>query len=483
MKRALLVATSLLAGCAVGPNFHQPVAPTGADYTPEPLPAQTASADVAAGQSQRFLSGADLSGLWWTLFQSPALNAWIDQAIRANPDLESAKAALRVAMENVRAQQGAYFPTIAANGNASRNRNSTQLAPTLSSSALLYNLYEAQLNATWTIDVFGENRRQVEALKAQADAQRFQLESTYLAITANLVAAAVQDASLRAQSAATEDMIRAASEGLEIARRQRELGQIAVVDVATQEIAVTQLQQALPPLQKQLAQERDLLAALAGRFPNEKLIPTFSLDSLHLPEELPVSLPSKLALQRPDVRIAEENLHAASAQVGVAEANMLPNLTLSANPGTVATQAAQLFSSGTGFWSIGAGITQPIFEGGTLLHRTRAAKAAFDQARSQYKSAVITAFQNVADSLHALQSDADLLKAALASERAANTSLEISRRQLQLGSISYQALLAVEQADQQARISLIQAQAGRLADTAALFQALGGGWWNRSDTR
>jgi NodT family efflux transporter outer membrane factor (OMF) lipoprotein len=237
----------------------------------------------------------------------------------------------------------------------------------------------------------------------------------------------------------------------------------------------------LPPLEKQLAQQRDLLARLVGRFPSETIVEKFDLSSLELPQELPVSLPSKLVAQRPDVRSAEEQLHEACAEIGVNVANRLPNITLSANLGSSALAIGQLFTAGTGFWALAANMTQPIFQGGTLLHRQRAAEAAYDQAAAQYKSTVLTAFQNVADTLHAIQSDADALKASVAAERAANKSLVIVRRQLELGDVSYLALLNAEQSYQQAMINLVQALANRYADTAALFQALGGGWWNRSD--
>jgi NodT family efflux transporter outer membrane factor (OMF) lipoprotein len=243
---------------------------------------------------------------------------------------------------------------------------------------------------------------------------------------------------------------------------------------------LAQAQAALPPLQKQLAQQRDLLAALAGRFPSEEPSETFDLAALELPRELPVSLPSKLVEQRPDVRAAEEQLHSASAQIGVAIANMLPNISLSADAGYAANYLSRLFGPGTSYWTIAASLTQPIFEGGTLLHRTRAARAAFDEAAATYRSTVITAFQNVADSLRALQSDAKALTAAVAAERAAATSLDIVRGQLRLGAVAYLSVLNAENTYQQALINLVQARANRYADTAALFQSLGGGWWNRS---
>jgi NodT family efflux transporter outer membrane factor (OMF) lipoprotein len=291
----------------------------------------------------------------------------------------------------------------------------------------------------------------------------------------------VQEASLRGQIAATQTIIKIETDLLNLLRHQRELGQIAEADVVAQEAALAQVEQTLPPLQKQLAQQRNLLAALSGGFPSDKLSERFELAALRLPQRLPVSLPSKLVEQRPDVRAAEANLQAASAQIGVSIANRLPNIALTATTGSTALSVDQLFTPGNGFWNVAGSATQPILHGGTLLHRELAAKAAFDQAAAQYRSTVIMAFQNVADALRAIQSDAVALQKAVASERAAGRSLEITRRRMELGDINYLALLNAQQTYQQALINLALTKALRYADTVALFQALGGGWWNRSD--
>jgi NodT family efflux transporter outer membrane factor (OMF) lipoprotein len=298
-------------------------------------------------------------------------------------------------------------------------------------------------------------------------------------LTSNVVTGALQEASLRGQILATEETIKVEADLLGILHRQFDLGQVSMADVAAQEAAVAQARLALPPLQKQLAQQRDALVALAGGLPSEDVAARFQLAELKLPVDLPVSLPSKLVEQRPDVRAAEETLHSASAQIGVAVAARLPQITLTANVGNSAAALSSMFTPGTNFWTLAGGVTAPIFEGGTLLHKQRAAEAGFDQAAAQYKSTVITAFQNVADALHAVQSDADALVAADASEQAAGRSLAIVRKQLELGQVAYLALLNAEQTYQQAKLALVQAQAARLADTAGLFQALGGGWWSR----
>ena len=380
------------------------------------------------------------------------------------------------------AQQGFYYPTVQANVSPSRQRNSATISPTLTSGDTIFNLYTAQVAVGFVPDVFGGNRRQVEALKASAESQRFQLEATYLTLTSNVVAAAMQEASLRAQIAATLEIIAANTRSLEILRRQLALGYAAGLDVATGEAALAQVQLSLPPLQKQLEQTRNMLAALAGRFPSDAPEEKFELAALQLPQDLPLSLPSKLVEQRPDVRAAEAQLHAASALIGVAVSNMLPQFAISAAKGGTATVFSQMFSNGNPFWAVVGNVSQTLFAGGTLLHRKRAAEAAFDQTAAQYKSIVISAFQNVADTLYALQADADALGAATRAERAAEVSLNLVRKQMELGQVNILALLNSQQMYQQAVIARSQAQANRLMDTTALFQALGGGWWNRPDT-
>jgi len=475
------IATLLLSGCAVGPDFVPPAAPDVHGYTPGPLAPRTATADTPGGQAQRFVRNLDLPGQWWTLFHSKGLNALVERALAANPDLQAAQAALRVARENVRAQQGALLPSVDATFSALRNLppiggpiDNDTVAPT-------FNLFTTQLNVSYTPDVFGGTRRSIEALVAQEEQQRFLLEATYLTLTSNLAGAAVQEASLRGQIAATERIIKIERELLDLLRNQRTAGQIAESDVVVQEAALAQVEQTLPPLQKQLAQQRDLLAALAGGFPSDRLSARFELASLRLPRDLPVSLPAKLVEQRPDVRAAQANLHAAGALIGVAIANRLPNITLTAAAGSTAPAIDQLFASGSEFWAITGTVTQPIFHGGTLFHRELAAKATFDQAKAQYRSTVITAFQNVADALHAIHSDAVALQKAVASEHAAGRSLDIARRRMELGDINYLGLFIAQQTYQQAVLALALAKAARYADTVALFQALGGGWWNRAD--
>lgn len=473
---------ALITGCTVGPDFHRPEPPHGSSYTAETLLSQTASANGPDGGSQHFVQGMDLPGQWWSLFHSRQLDTLIDHSLRANPNLQAAEAALRQATENAYAQIGFFYPTVQAGFSPSRQKNPIgTLSPTLNSGQAIFNLYTAQVSVGYVPDVFGGNRRQVESLMAQVEIQRFQLEAAYLTLTSNVVVAAIQEASLRAQIAATERVIAIETEQVEISRRQYALGAIAMGDVVAQEAVLAQTRTTLPILKKQLAIQRNLLAALAGRFPSEEPKEQFELSTLQLPQDLPLTLPSQLVEQRPDIRAAEAQLHAASAQIGVATANMLPQITLSAAMGGTATQIGKMLAANNIFWSIAGGLTQTVFAGGTFLHRKRSAIAAYDQAAAQYRSTVITALQNVADSLLALQYDADALTSQVAAEHAAAESLEIARRALQLGSISYLALLNAEQTYQQAVINLVQLRVNRYTDTAALFQSLGGGWWNRAE--
>jgi NodT family efflux transporter outer membrane factor (OMF) lipoprotein len=471
----------LMAGCLVGPDFKKPAAPDVSDFTASPLPTTASTPDVAGGEAQRFAHGADIAGDWWTLFHSRPLNDLIELSLANNHDLKAAQAALVAARENVLAQRGAYYPTVTAGFSASRQQQSQAIAPTPNANVFQYSLFTPQLTVSYVPDVFGLNRRRTESARAQEQAVRFQMIAAYLTLTSNVAAAAFQDASLRAQIDATRQLIDINTKAVEILKYQLTKGYANRLDVAAQESQLAQVTATLPALLKQSAQQHDLLAVLTGRFPSQAPAEDIELASLKLPEELPVSLPSALVAQRPDVLQAEANLHAASAQIGVAAASRLPNIQLTADAGSTALAIGQVFSSGTGFWGLAASVTATLFDGGTLLHQERAAKAAYVQAAEQYRGTVLTAFQNVADALTAIEQDAEGLKEAAAAADAAKVTLELSQRRWRDGYASYLSLLSAEQAYQQARISLAQAQANRFADTAALFQALGGGWWRRAD--
>ncbi|HTC44854.1 MAG TPA: efflux transporter outer membrane subunit [Steroidobacteraceae bacterium] len=463
------VTVTVLTACAVGPNFKRPQSPASDRYTATDLPSS-------------FASGANVPYAWWKVYRCPPLDALVESALQGSPTVQAAQAALRQANELLKAQRAVLFPTLLASYSPTRERNAVgTLAPTLSSAQPLFTLQTAQVSVSYMLDVFGGNRRQIESAQAQADTQRFDLEAAYLTLTSNIVAAAIQEASLRAQIEANEAIVRSERDGLDILNKQLSLGSIAQTAVMAQQAALAAAEAQLPPLRKQLAIQRDLLAVLAGRSPGEPPSQTFELSALTLPTDLPVSLPSALVRQRPDVLSAEEQLHYASAQVGVAIADMLPQINLLATYGGASTGLSTLLASGNTFWSAGASLSQTLFAGGALWHHKLAADAALDEAGAEYRTVVLTALQNVADTLNALQFDDEAVAADERADQAARASLVASRASLTQGSITYLDLLNAEQAQSLAISNLEQARGSRLADTAALFVALGGGWWNRSD--
>jgi NodT family efflux transporter outer membrane factor (OMF) lipoprotein len=490
-----LAVVAALPGCAVGPNFHRPNAPADAGFTTTPLPQATASAAVAGGDAQHFVSAEDVAFRWWQAFDSAALNSLVEEALRANPTVPAAQAALRQAQELVYAQRGYFYPSVAADyaferqkvsGNTATTSapgvqgNGQNLVPPGPAQPLTYNYHTAELTVGYTPDVFGSNRRKVESLEAQAQMQRFELEATYVTLAANVVAAAIQEASTRAQLAATRQIIDCNEKSLQVLRDKYEEGYAGRIEVAAQEAQLAQAQALLPPLHKQFEQTRDLLRALVGKLPNQELEQTFELSSLSLPRDLPLSVPSRLIEQRPDVRAAQEQLRSANAQVGVALAAMLPEFSITGAVGGGANEFPWMFREGGPFWNLIAGVTQPLFAGGTLLHSKRAADQALLEAAAQYQQTVLTAYQNVADTLHAMLADADELAAADAAERAAKVTLDLTHEQMRNGFTDYLADLAAEITYQQTLLARVQAQSTRFGDTAALYQALGGGWWNRT---
>ncbi len=484
----------------MGPNFHKPQAPEGAGYTTAPLPPATAAAEGAGGDAQSFAMGQDVPEKWWKAFGCPALDSLVERAFRANPTVKAAQAALKQAEEMVYAQQGYFFPSVSADYNFERQKlagnlsgstapgaqgNGTSIYPVQSptppyNEPLYYNFHTATVTVGFTPDVFGGNRRKVESLDAQAEMQRFELEATYISLASNVVAAAIQEASTRAQIKATREIIAHDEKSLAIVRDKFNLGFATRIDLAAEEQQLAQAKVLLPPLEKQFELNRDLIRALVGNLPNQEVAETFELDSLKLPAQLPLSLPSKIIEQRPDIGAAEEELRSANAEVGVAVAAMVPQFTITGTAGGAATQFAQMFRHGGPFWTLIGDVTQPLFAGGTLLHTKRAADEALRQAAAQYQNTVLRAYQNVADTLHAMITDADALAAAIEAERAAKLTLDLTHQRMESGYTDLLADLAAGTAYSQALLNRVQAQATRLGDTAALYQALGGGWWNRT---
>lgn len=493
MRRLLLasccVGLLVQAGCAVGPNFKKPAAPLGEQYgqagRSAHIPAVSGQVEQAAagrqGGEQVFRPGQDIPAQWWALFRSPALDRLVRKALDNNPSLESARDALSAAQENRLAQQSAFFPSISGSFNPTRNKTSKTYSPVPNSNQWLYTVHTAQLNISYVPDLWGGVRRGVEAATAVRDAQRDQLRAVQLTLTASVVQAAIDYATLKAQIDTTQSLVGLQRNLLDSARKQEKAGEFSQNDVALQHTALAQNEATLAPLQKQLEQQKHLIAALVGDSPDVPQ-PEFTLDDFTLPTELPLSLPAKLVEQRPDIRTAQANWHAACAQVGVAVANRLPNVQLGATPGFAAASIAQMAAPGYGQWTIAAMVTQPLFDGGLLRHQENATRAAYDQAAAEYRNTLVTALQDVADTLSALRLDATTLSDNAEAATAANDSLRISLAQYKYGAISQIVMLSTQQAHLQTELALAQSRADRLSDTVALFQSLGGGWWNNKES-
>ncbi len=469
----------LLSGCAVGPDFEAPSSPQTTSYTESKLPKKTVESKGKGGHSQFFIDGKDIPADWWHLFHSKPLNELIERGIKKSPTLQAAQAALRQAQENLRISVAALYPFVGLQFYPERQRFNPAVFNVTTGAPSTFNLFNATVNVSYTLDVFGGIRRQIEASEAQLDYQKFEVEATYLALTANIVTTVITEASLRSQIQATETLITLQEKTLTIIQEKFKLGGASRLDVLAQETQLAQTRATLPPLKNNLAKVRDALAILIGDLPSEAKLPTFTLDDLTLPTDLPVSLPSHLIQQRPDIKGAEALLHAANAQIGVSMANLFPQVNLTGAYGFLSNQIKTLFEHQNSIWNAIANVTQTVFQGGALIAKYDASIAAFDQAFAQYRQTVLQGFQNVADSLSALEIDAEYLQAQTNAETAAWNTYSLTQIQYKGGVIPYLALLDAERQYHLARINRIQAQAARYADTAALFQALGGGWWNR----
>ncbi len=469
-----------ISGCAVGPKFDTPAPPAADGYTAKAVPEQTAATAGPGGAAQSLHFGRDLPGQWWTLFGSADLDALIETAMSNYPDIAAQQAALRVARENARAQFGAFAPTVQGAMQQQRAEISgAAIAPGFPS--FTTSIYQASVNVSYTFDIFGGERRQLEGLRAQVAYQNFQLEASYLTLTSNVAATAIALASVGEQIAVTHDIIEVEEKLLALIDRQFELGTRTRADVLQQRSNLASIRATLPALEQQYAVAEHQLGALTGRLPADAPAPNIHLKDLKLPEDLPVTLPSALVAQRPDIRAQEALMHQASAAVGVATANLLPQLTLTGAIGDESLLFGTLFQPGSAVWNFATNLTAPIIDGGTLRAKRRAALATYDQAAAQYRLTVINAFQNVADTLTALEHDAETLKAESDAVDAAEASLELIQRQYAAGAVNYESLLTAQQLYQQARIAQVRAVTSRYTDTVTLFQALGGGWWNRRD--
>ena len=470
----------LVSGCTLGPDFKSPTPRLAEIYSESESSTSLSSVKPASGSAQTLILGKDIEAQWWMVFKSAKLTNLIKKALQNNPDLHSAFAALNKAQENTIAMQGSLFPALDLVTRSSQQKISGAQFGNPNYPGSTFAVSSGSVQVAYSLDVFGAIRRQIESFEAIEAYQRFQLEGAYLTIATNVVTTVIQEASLRAQMTATENIIQSQEQQISILKQQLALGSIAKTDVLSLQANLEKTRTSLPLLQQQLAKTRHKLTNLTGDTPDINLQSKFNLSELSLPENLPLSLPSKLVQQRPDVKAQESLLHDANAQIGVATAQLLPDFTISANLGTIATRAADLFVPGSLIWTVGGNIMQPIFHGGALIHKRKAVIAAYEQAAGQYKSTVLLALQNVADCLTALEFDAIALQTQDNALEVAEENLKLTKNQYTLGAINYLSLLNAEQNYQTVLLGQISAKTMRYTDTALLFQALGGGWWNRT---
>jgi NodT family efflux transporter outer membrane factor (OMF) lipoprotein len=464
----------LLSGCAVGPDYVRPQPPAVTQYTQGQEPIQTIA---AAGQAQQFDYGEAIAADWWQVFNSPQLNEVIKEAVAQNRNLAAAEARLRQSQDLLRAGYGVFFPQETASFGAVRQKFSpVQFG--IGTQGSTFSLFTPQVSATYLLDLFGGQRRHVEDLAAQVDYQGYTAQATYITLLGNVINAAIAQVAYQAQIDATEQIIAVVKEQLLITETQATAGTVPYASVVSLQTQLASTEASLPPLRQNLDKTNHLLAALVGRTPGQWTPPRLALKDITLPRKLPVTLPSELVRRRPDVLAAEAQLHSASAKIGVATAALLPNITLSADLGKNISDLTKLFGAAGQFWSVGGTLAQPLFQGGTLWHQRQAALEAYQASLADYQQVVVAAFQQVADSLRAVEHDAHTLKAQSEALHAATQSLQLTRANHQAGLVNYLQILTADNQYQQAQIGLIQAQALRLQDTAALYVALGGGWWH-----
>ncbi len=469
------LALVFLAGCNVGPKYQPPTAPAVTAYTPQPQPAQTAASAGPAGGAQHFDSSATIPAAWWTLFHSPELNSMMEQALANSPTLAQASARLREAEEDVNARTGATkYPTVTGNASVEREQPNLTAYGIPFPNPSPFTLLNGSVAVSYALDIFGANRRAIEGLKAERDYQNWQLEGARLMLAGNVVSAAIRQAELHKQIELTKQLLAIDERELAIAEARNQAGGASDAEVESRKSAMAETEAAIPPLEAELDVVDHQLAVLMSKSPAEVQIPDLSLDALHLPEDLPVSLPSALVRQRPDIRAADSLLHQASAQVGVATANLYPQIVLSGSGGGIGTS----FVTGGDLWNVASSLAQPIYNGGALRAEKRKAEAAYQEASSVYRQTVLQAFGEVADTLTSIEHDAQTLKARSDAAAEADVSYQIAQGRYQAGGISELALLEAQRQQLQTELDRTAAAASRFADSATLFQALGGGWWD-----
>lgn len=469
-------ATLSLFGCtSVGPDFKQPDPPAVTSYTTQKLPEQTATALGSFGKAQRFVPGKDVPVDWWRNFGSAKLNTLIGQAFSASPTLDAAQATLLQAQQTYTAQMGSLqYPKVNGKLDGQRQKFNPSIFGQPGGSRI-FDLYNAGVTVSYNLDLFGGNRRSLESFAAQADYQRYQLEGARLTLAANITTTAMSQAQFAAQIDATVAILAAQNKQLDIARQRFKLGAVPRSDEFTLLTQVEQTRASIPLLRNNLEKANNLLAVLVGQLPGAAQIPKFTLADFNLPTDIPLVIPSELVRQRPDIQASEALLHVANAQYGVAMSTAYPQINLSSNLNSQALAASSLFGAGSMVWSLVGQIAQPLFNAG-LKAGIKSAKAGVSAATANYRQTVLQALRNVADVLHTLDNDAQILQAQAAADASAQASLNLIQQQFLLGSVSYLQLLTAQQQVQQTQINLIAAQVQRLTDTAALYQAMGGGW-------
>ncbi|HEX7932919.1 MAG TPA: efflux transporter outer membrane subunit [Paraburkholderia sp.] len=475
MKVHLVIGALALSGCAVGPDFHTPATPDAQTYTRDALPTHTVASNAPAGSAQTFTAASRALPMWWLQFQSDTLNRLVDEALRQSPTLAQAQAKLIEARENYTALSGAtQLPRVDATLSGARQKVDPAAfgIPNVQNPGP-FSLFNASVSVSYAFDIFGAHRRELEASMAQVDYEAYELDAARLSIAGNVVSTAVRRASLQQQIALTQLLTDAQAHRLSIMEARLVAGGVAQLDVRSQRTLLAQTRASLPPLATQLAAADHQLATLIGTTPSKAEFDELTFDALHLPLDIPLTLPSTLARARPDIRASEALLNQASANIGVATANLYPQFALSAGIGSERTRIRDIVN-GLNIWNIGLNLTQPIFHGGELHAKKRAAQAAYEAALASYRQTVLEALQQVADSLTALQNDAQELQARAEAAEQAQASLSVARRQYAVGGISQFSLLDAERQVLQTAIDQTRAEANRFTDTAALFQALGG---------
>jgi NodT family efflux transporter outer membrane factor (OMF) lipoprotein len=464
--------------CTMGPNFERPAPPQPERFTPEPQLDVTASAAGPGGEAQHFQLGAEVPLEWWTLFRCESLSRLVEESLDNSPSLKQARSRLRQAQEEYNAQVGATrYPAVDAQFQISRQRVDPAVfgIPNVPSVAP-FTLFYAPVSVSYTLDLFGAQRRAIEGSQAQVDYEAYEAAAARLMLAANVVSAAIRQASLQAQIDATEQILQAETQQLAITEARYKVGGVSLQDLQSQRTQLAQTRATLPPLHAQRQQIDHQLAILTGKPPAEAAIPQFQLSDLQLPTELPLTLPSTLVRRRPDVLASEALWHQASADVGVATANLFPQLTISGNAGPERTRFSDLVD-GINVWSIGAKLMQPIFHGGELRAHKRGAEAAYEAAAAGYEQTVLQALQQVADSLRALEADAQLLQDQTDAAQQAQANHRIAEQRYSVGGISQLALLDARRQELKTQLDRSLALAERDSDSVALLQSLGGGWW------